>query len=483
MSTLASRLSVRCARIRITRRVLTCGAAAILVRVAPAQQQTIPIVELPAASAKTANTLGAVLGVRQSAGGKVLVNDALRRQMLLFDTTLAKFTVVMDSLPGTSSSYGARPTALIPFRGDSSLFADWNSRTVIVLDGAGRTARTLALPRPQDMIALNGALSGFDAKGRLVFQGGRPAIPPSGPGLPSVAMEMVDSLPILRADLDARRVDTIARIARPVMKVTSQKASDGAITIVYALDPLQAEDDWAVLSNGAVALIRGHDYHVDWIDADGTMKSAAKIPIDWKRLTDDDKQKLSDSLRVAQDKLLAAGYPAAEMTFRGPMPCSPPDGGRGAPVDAGGGVRTGRGGGSGGAPPPADAMCTERLRSMLPPVGEPTLIRAPMPPLADLYRAGPISDYTQPVRVGATMADLDGNLWILPRVSSLSKNGELVYDVVNSSGELFERVRLPRGRALAGFGTGGVVYLTSGNIKTGFYLERSTLPAPTSAKK
>ena len=104
------------------------------------------------------------------------------------------------------------------------------------------------------------------------------------------------------------------------------------------------------------------------------------------------------------------------------------------------------------------------------------LTRAPMPPLADLSRAGPIADYAPPMRVNATMPDLDDNVWILPRVSTLSKRGELVYDVVNASGELVRRVRLPLGRAIVGFGRGGVVYMTSGDMKSGYYLERTRLP-------
>ena len=49
--------------------------------------------------------------------------------------------------------------------------------------------------------------------------------------------------------------------------------------------------------------------------------------------------------------------------------------------------------------------------------------------------------------------------------------------VVNTQGELFERVRMPVGRLLAGFGKDGVVYMLSGNRTTGFYLERTSLPA------
>jgi hypothetical protein len=242
---------------------------------------------------------------------------------------------------------------------------------------------------------------------------------------------------------------------------------------VYTADPLRAVDEWAVLANGSVAFVRGHDYHIDWIQADGSATSTPKLPFDWKRETDDDKQKLGDSLRAAQNPLLEKGYPAAEMTIRGPMPCTRPDLGRGGDAGRGGG----RSGGGGGEPPPAGALCTERLQSIPPVVGPPMLVRPPMPPVADIYRAGPIPDYAPPMRARATMPDLDDNIWILPRVSTLSQKGELVYDVVNAKGELFERVRLPLGRAIAGFAKGGVVYMTSGDIASGFSLERSTLGA------
>jgi hypothetical protein len=351
----------------------------------------------------------------------------------------------------------------------------------MVLDQKGRFVRALALPRPQDFAALNSSASGFDAKGRLVFQGGRPENPPSGTNPPNPTapgMDFSDSLPILRADLDTRQVDTISWIARPMMKLTTQKASGGAITTIYTIDPLQGVDDWAVLSSGVLAFVRGHDYHVDWIDGDGPARSSSKLPFDWKRLTDTDKQKLSDSLRAVQDTLLAKGYPAAEYTLRGPTNCEPPDGGRGAPGGGGGVGRGGRGGGEPGPPPPQDAKCFERLRTTLPAVGPPVFARPAMPPLAELYRANPISDYLPPIRINTTIADLDNNVWILPRTSTLSRRGELVYDVVNAKGVLFQRVRLPLGRAIAGFGTGGVVYMTSGDMTSGFYLERTKVPKP-----
>ena len=72
-----------------------------------------------------------------------------------------------------------------------------------------------------------------------------------------------------------------------------------------------------------------------------------------------------------------------------------------------------------------------------------------------------IPDYYPPLRQGEVRADADGNVWILPSTSLLSTadNAGLVYDVVNRKGEIIQRVRLPEGRRLMGFGRGGIVYL------------------------
>ena len=89
-----------------------------------------------------------------------------------------------------------------------------------------------------------------------------------------------------------------------------------------------------------------------------------------------------------------------------------------------------------------------------------------------------IPDYYPPIHDNSAMADLDGNLWILPTTSAQSQRGELVYDVVNPKKGLFQRVRMPVGRSIAGFGKGGVLYLQSGDMTNGFHLERVKLDIP-----
>jgi hypothetical protein len=114
-----------------------------------------------------------------------------------------------------------------------------------------------------------------------------------------------------------------------------------------------------------------------------------------------------------------------------------------------------------------------------------------------------LPDYYPPIRAGSTVADYDGNLWVLPATSSLAgqlagmipagargqippgvlpagmtaaPTAGLAYDVINRQGELVERVQLPVGRSIAGFGPDGVVYLTARQGREVFLEKARRLP-------
>ena len=57
--------------------------------------------------------------------------------------------------------------------------------------------------------------------------------------------------------------------------------------------------------------MRGRDYRVEYLGADGTWTSSSKLPYDWQRLTDEDKQKLVDSVKQANQKSQMTSYVAA----------------------------------------------------------------------------------------------------------------------------------------------------------------------------
>lgn len=432
-------------------------------------QQKVPVMALSPVAAKSLDTFGAILNVRQLPNGSVLVNDAGRRRLLMLDPTLAKTTVVIDSTAGTSSSYGPRPTPLIAYLGDSSLFVDAASSSLLVIDPFGKVARVMSAPKPGDLRFLGGGQAYVDDKGRLLYRGAMVITQNRNlnPGERPAPIQPPDSAPILRADFDTRMVDTVGKVKLSNgTRMNMEQGADGKMNIKMTINPVQTVDEWTVLSDGSLAFVRGHDYHVDIVDAKtADVLHGTKLPFDWKRLTDDDKQKLIDSARVASEaQQKAAAAAGANGTFQmGPQAAGGPPGGGGGEMRVM--VMTRDGGGGGGATVGGADIGGG-------PGGRPMQISAPkieFPPLSE------IADYYPAIRPGAAKADLEGNIWILTTTTAQSTGGELVYDVINKKGELFQRVRLPAGRSVAGFGKGGVVYLQSGDRTAGFILERTNL--------
>ncbi len=457
---------------------ITCAAALALgaqvaLPSALTAQAPVQVMALAPVNAKSVDTFGAILNVRQLPSGAVLVNDAGRRRLVMLDPTLAKATIVIDSTAGASNSYGPRATPLIAYLGDSSLFVDAASAALLVIDPKGQISRVMSAPKPGDLRFLGGGQAYTDDKGRLLYRGAQMIMQNRNlnPGERPAPIQPPDSAPILRADFDTRMVDTVGRVKLSSgTRMNMEQGPDGKMSVKMTINPVQTVDDWAVLSDGSVAFVRGQDYHVDVFDAKGSVAHGSKLPFDWKRLTDEDKQKLIDSARVAteaQQKAQTAAGTNGNGTFTiGGGPGGPPGGGGmevrtivmagpGGGGGGGGGVTVGGGEAmGGGAPGRAMQMSAPKIE---------------FPPLKE------IADYYPAIRPGAAKADLDGNLWVLTTTTAQSQAGELVYDVVNKKGELFQRVRLPQGRSVAGFGKGGVVYLQSGDRTTGFVLERTSL--------
>src|SRR5690349_15281612 len=234
--------------------------ASLVSSAAPAQQ--IPVVDLPPATVKSPDTFGAIIGVRQVTGGFVLVNDGGRRMIKRYDSTLTKSTLVADSTRGAPDSYGPIRTRLMPYFGDSSLFADFESRTILVLDGTGKVAKALATPNAMDFPAIITGSSTADPKGRLVYVVWRPA---GGVNAPPTQFPS-DSAVVLRADLDARRVDTLGKVkVHDGGGMLPDNSVPDKPKLVNTINPLPVFDDWAMLADGTIAFVRGHDYHIDWI--------------------------------------------------------------------------------------------------------------------------------------------------------------------------------------------------------------------------
>jgi hypothetical protein len=415
---------------------------ALLAAAAPMGAQTLPPVRpIGETVARSTEPMGSVSTAIALPGGKVLVNDILKRRVLLLDSTLTEVTVVADSTSSTANAYGNRAGGLLAYRGDSALFVDPASMSMLVINSEGKITRVMSAPRPQDVGFLIGGPNGtpgFDAKGRLVYRA-QPRITRmargggSGPMLP----EFPDSALVVRFDLGTRTLDTAGffRINRLNMTVT--QTASGGMMVTSTINPIPTVDDWALLADGTIAFVKGADYSITWVRPDGSTESTGKVPYEWQRLDEDGKAALLDSARAAME---AAREKAQQQLASGQAVTVAPGGGGAGPETAfrmgatAAGAPPARGGGAPGA----------------------AGTRLEMPPI-NMVNADQLPDYRPAFTAGAARGDLEGNLWV--RTTSPVGNAGPIYFVINTKGEVIDRVQFPEGRLLVGFGKNGDVFL------------------------
>lgn len=370
----------------------------------------------------SSDSLASVQEVRILSDGRMLVNDWRARRVVLFDSALSHPVVVADTTSGTAKAYGGSGGTLLQFRGDTSLFADYASLSFLVISPEGRIARVLAAPQaPVGGLAYLAAAT-IDPMGNVVsvwssamaarLGGVRPA-PTVSPRLVSQDTPTTarDSSAILRVNIATRKVDTVVWLSPQVTHLVPATSASGALTWQALQDPMPLWDAYAVLSDGTIAVVRGHDYHIDWIAPNGSRTSSAKVPHLWERISDSMKVAILDSVKAA-DSVRAAAALAAR----------PPVGGR------------------------------------IPTTGTQVLRYIDPSDLPDYWPPFPRRpDTSGPGR--SAWADADGDIWIRAFFASPVAGGS-VYDVVNRQGKLIDRVQLPGGTNLVGFGR-GVVYLVS----------------------
>ena len=503
------------------------GDTASAARPVPSPAVGPPVQRITTASAVSTERLGSIVGVRELPDGRVLVNDGARRRLLLMDTTLHTVGVVLDSLTEVANTYGTRPGALLPYRADSTLFVDPASYAMLVIDPAGRMVRVRSVWRVQDLFTVTSPTGGYgwpgvDARGRIVYRlPAQPARPAAAfrPGVPYFPQEP-DSAFVVAVDLDTRKLDTLGTIRIPKSVMNVRRTVEGRFQFDPVTNPLPASDDWAVLADGTVAFVRARDYRVEYLGPDGGWTSSPKLPYEWRRMTDEDKQRMVDSTRAAQQrsatteyvtatirwvnqfgKAYPAGFavpegytppmgfgrdwnlpPGLKLPARYVYACAPGEEPKMTTLPAGGPPGTAPatpGGTVAGVvrvgPPGAPGGAQQGIPSCIPApaVSGPT----PQPPMmrrVSVVPAAELPDYRPPIaQGGAARADADGNLWIRT-VPARPMPGGVVYDVVSRAGELTTRLQLPPGYQLVGFGRGKVVYLSMFDA-SGIHLARVRL--------
>ena len=396
------------------RRLLSIPALVSTVIVAAPVAAQAPLKTLSKADVEYAEPFTNVTGIRELRDGRVIAVDAREKTVQLID--LKAGTATKIGREGSGPGEYALPARLLALPGDTSAVYDPLNRRYLLIGPDGKVG-AFASYETQDATPGRMRISiprTIDARGRLYSVGPNFNINPTGPSSSS------DSAPILRLDRVTKKTDTVAFIHTPAATITTSGGGGSQNVSVRAGggNPFAATDEWAVMPDGRVAVLRVKDYHIDWYAPNGQKTSGSAIAYEKIKVTDEDKKQFRE--RAAS----GAGM-AITMTQRvGP-----------------GGTTTG-----------ANA-------------GVPANVQLPEP--TDWPDVKPA--FTANAAVGAP----NGQAWVLRTRSAKDKIP--TYDVFDASGKVVSRVALPANTRLVGFGN-ATVYLVRSDEDDLQYLQRYRLP-------
>lgn len=243
---------------------------------------------LPRADALFDEPFTSVAGIRELRDGRVLTVD--RRDKLVQIVDFKAKAVKQVGREGSGPKEYSLPMGILGLPGDSSLVFDpLNSRSLFILPNGepGDFLTASSQPRgPGGGMMIAGTPPRFaDSRGRTYTAGNAFAMGPNGP-------TAAESLAILRLDRRSQKTDTVAWIRAPKNNVQTSGSSGQMSFRVGTAAPFTPRDDWFVLPDGRVGIVRSPEYRVEWADG---RTPAASIPYDRIKVAEAHKQQWRDS--------------------------------------------------------------------------------------------------------------------------------------------------------------------------------------------
>ena len=358
--------------------------------------------------AEYAEPFSQVAGLRELGNGRVLVTDAREKAITLLDF---EDGAVMVGREGGGPGEYAIPTRIVALPGDTSAIYDAGNGRYLIVGPDGNPANDFRLDAAggggQLGLIVRTSPRGVDAHGNIYVQGSPFHLDAHSFLTPS------DSAPVIRFERATLRADTVAftRLAKGNGSVTGR--AGGGVELRNGLaNPLVPGDDWVVLPDGRVVVIRADDYHADVYLSPTASRSGPRIAYEKIRV-DGAVKKMVEEQRVQLRRNAPNRVP-----------------------------------GRGGAPP-----------------------RGLPPPTRPLFTDWP--DFMPPFLAQAAVARPNGQIWVLR--TQKPGNDAPLYDVLDDNGRLIGRVMLPHETRLVGFGQ-GTVYLVRIDDDDLEHLQRYRLP-------
>lgn len=293
------------------------------VLLAPVAFSQRPARRLEAAKDLSENGFSILGGVRELPNGQLLTLDVKEQTLGVLDPKTGQVKAVGRT--GEGPGEYRRPAFFVSF-GDTTLVADIALRRFLVVDELGRATGatspawggngdvTFGLPA-----AVDRARRAYALLSAISMVNGRPT--------------QLDSTYIARVATGAQRVDTLVRLALPKTAIRAQSDKNGNVTSMNIVrPPITGADDWVVLGDGRVAVVRGSPYRVDWVAPTGKVTVGPSLPFGSRSLSDADKQSVLVARAAASGAVTQPGspedfeWPASAPPFNGTSSLADPSG-------------------------------------------------------------------------------------------------------------------------------------------------------------
>lgn len=297
--------SLRIAGAQVARALLT---VAVLATPTLAQKPPTKVIGKPLVELEEPFT--GAFDARELPDGRLIVLDIKDNVLSFVSSDLSSVKAI--SREGSGPTEYRRITQLLPRKGDSTLAYDVMNARFLLIDPNGAPVSTVSLRDASGGMPVGPmAVKGYDVNGRLLYQGMKVQMTPKGPALS-------DTSAVLRLDPARKAIDTLStvRIGSPAMQMSGDmQKGTGAVRMVMPAYPIV--DEWGLLPDGRIVVVRGDTYSLEFISGPGVVASRVKVPYEPVKVVPQDKVKLREAREEMQKEVSRAMAGASAMIPKG----------------------------------------------------------------------------------------------------------------------------------------------------------------------
>lgn len=245
------------------------GAIAFLTLLIPGSSSLAQVIRLSEPSGSLPDAFSYVRGMRELSNGRLLVADWIENRVVMVDLESGAATDVVKE--GGGPNEVRLPTALVRYRGDSTLLVDYGNNRITVLSPLGRPVRSVVSEEPGPM-----GVRGVDASGAFYF-----AIP-SWAERPPLAD---DSVRVVRWVPGSDVTSPVVVVQSTRWRKDRSPSQEPRIpTVGYA-----SQDAWVVAPSGEIMIVRAQPFRVEVRGADGRVRAGDALPVTTRAVSREDK--------------------------------------------------------------------------------------------------------------------------------------------------------------------------------------------------